>query len=720
MRNQKETMEIKVTTATNTNDEPNPPIWSDSVKIFRPPGTCKTKIDLIQQELYKFQDPEITYHGENMSQPQQKCFTCADHFSRRRTALLFAPGIYPNIHFEIGYYVQILGLGKNVNDVQFQLQDEFDDTKSDNTDSLKTSRQSRFVGPYVPALNKHIHKRDNGNRPVGTSLDSFWRGAENFTIGAVATSTETSKTDDDRVKKAADMLWAASQAAAIRRIHVTGDLYLHDHDAYASGGHLANAQVDGTIFMGGQQQYLVRNVEIGTNATGGAWSMVYVGCTGNVPEAETKTSNGRVVTVVDKPRVRIEKPYIVMRNGVTEKEDQFELRVPQVNYWNDSSYTTDPTLDGNNEEIIHDFTNIRVVRDSEPLLRIQQALDDGKDVILCPGIYILQESIKIRKPNQILFGLGMATLIAPANGTPCIVVAYNTPGVRLAGLMLEATKIDCGACTQSGEVVKESSALLVWGDIKRNVETVDAENRKNPGAMFDIYIRVGGAFPTKNGNADRTKVSVNNMMYIHSDFVIGDNLWLWRADHAELGSNERCNYPSISPIFWQTESDEYRVQNGLVVTGNDVTIFGLAVEHTKSHQTIWSGERGAVYFYQCELPYDTITEKDGTHENCQNMMDAFIESSDASNHGTTIDIRGFHIKPNVEEHTLYAPGIYSNFRNEEMYTTTGIVHPNHPLVKVINPFTIKLDNLGGIKSVINGKGNSTDKQGVPCRIDEST
>jgi hypothetical protein len=44
--------------------------------------------------------------------------------------------------------------------------------------------------------------------------------------------------------------------------------------------------------------------------------------------------------------------------------------------------------------------------------------------------------------------------------------------------------------------------------------------------------------------------------------------------------------------------------NGLVVNGDNVTVYGLFVEHTQQHQTLWSGNGGRVYFYQSEMPYD--------------------------------------------------------------------------------------------------------------------
>lgn len=55
---------------------------------------------------------------------------------------------------------------------------------------------------------------------------------------------------------------------------------------------------------------------------------------------------------------------------------------------------------------------------------------------------------------------------------------------------------------------------------------------------------------------------------------IGDYLWIWRADHVVLGPDETANYPHI---FGNTEEHEYSARNGIVVTGNEVTICCVAV-----------------------------------------------------------------------------------------------------------------------------------------------
>merc|ERR1719203_2162327 len=79
------------------------------------------------------------------------------------------------------------------------------------------------------------------------------------------------------------------------------------------------------------------------------------------------------------------------------------------------------------------------------------------------------------------------------------------------------------------------------------------------------------------------------MVRINSDFVVGDHLWLWRADHTSSGLVRNGDNPC---------------DIGLIVNGNDVTMYALMVEHTLNDLTQWNGQRGATYFYQSEMPYD--------------------------------------------------------------------------------------------------------------------
>jgi hypothetical protein len=227
----------------------------------------------------------------------------------------------------------------------------------------------------------------------------------------------------------------------------------------------------------------------------------------------------------------------------------------------------------------------------------------------------------------------------------------------------------------------ENSSLLEWGDFLIH----DEGDLSNPGGLFDVFCRVGGA----DTSGDRSQYFVDSIIRIHSGNVVGDNLWLWRADHSQLRNGELPNFAPI-PTYHQTEEDEYRVKNGIHVLGDDVTIYGLAVEHMIEHQTLWSGDRGKVYFYQCELPYGVRQSSFGDR--------AFV---------------GYKVADNVFEHILVAPGVYSNFRNERVDVNTAILVPEREAIRIVNPFIVHLDNNGYIRSIVNGKGGPALAKGNP-------
>ena len=590
-------------------DELNPPIWPASVIVLHPDQDTP---DEMQAKLSTVQDP---WNGEHQTH------TSDHHFSTRRHVVLVSPGVYHHVSFQVGYYTQVVGLGRLPTDVVFH---------------------SR--GPYVRALNRHVHP------PHGTCLDTFWRAAENFAV------TE-------------DMHWAVSQAAPLRKVHVGGDLHLHDAAAYASGGFFANSKVQGHLRAGGQQQYLIRNVELTEGATGGAWSMVYVGCTGQVPTAQTGNSSAPSITVLEEPWLRLEKPYLIQREN-DDKTPAYALVVPHVRRQNGLT----GVQWGHEASEERNFTRVRVVRPEEPVERIQEALDQGKDVVLTPGIIRLSKTLVLKHPNQVLLGLGLATLVNPLDGSPSIRVQPHTPGVRIAGIMLEASETT-------------SSAMLEWGD--ENVP--DKGDSSNPGGLFDVFVRVGGQL-----SHNRSATRVHTMMKFHSGNLVGDNLWLWRSDHSDLNADETANYPHISPLYWQSEEDEFIVDTGINVAGDNVTMYGLAVEHANGHRTKWSGNHGRVAFYQCELPYGVSQE-------------SFADP------GYT----GFSLGKDVTHHELLAPGIYSNFRNGPVHALSAICHPLSRTISIVNPFTVWLDNNFGIQSIVNGEGSKTKVRGKPARLSSS-
>lgn len=642
------------------NDEPNPPFWPNTVKVVDPSvvGT-----DQMQDILSTIQDVPQEWNDNDHNNVTRPGFNSEKHFVEDRYAVLFAPGNY-SLDIEVGYYAQVVGLGKSASDVKFV--------------------NTQF-GPYVPALNKYKLVGDNCPNPdtcrPGLSLDTFWRAAENFYTEACQ-----------------GQLWAVSQAAPLRRVHIaksssacdgnpwereSGNLYLHDAGARASGGHLANAQVDGKLYFGSQQQWLCRSVNAKNGTEGGAWSLVFVDCEGEIPLAGPGGVNEVSVTVDSAPRITVEKPFIALRD-----DKKYDLHVPAPRKRDQGGDALGTDLSGETDDV-RDFSRVYVanatrideysklqVPDGEVASKINDALASGKDIVLSPGMYYLKQPLVLNKVNQTLLGLGLATLVAPVDGQPCIKVVSKTAGVRIAGIMLEASVIPDEAHRSF------TASLLEWGD--EDIPDDDG-NEDNPGVLTDIFARVGGS------NLDR-KVSTDTMVRIHSGNVVGDNLWLWRADHVKLRPNEDPNFmKTLGLDYHQVMLGECPVKTGLEVNGNNVTIHGLAVEHTTEHQTVWNGDGGNVMFYQSELPYD-VTPLFGE--------EGFL---------------GYKVSDGVKSHTAGGVGVYSNFRDYHVPVKTAIGIGSLPSsgrrltgggVNITNPFTVWLDNNGTIESIINDEAGS--------------
>ena len=99
---------------------------------------------------------------------------------------------------------------------------------------------------------KGVYCQQAGDSPSPGALDTFWRSAENF-------KTEASHDWLPGDPSGKGMLWAVSQAAPLRRVHVSQNLMLFEvvngSAGYGSGGFLADTLVDGDILAGGQQQW---------------------------------------------------------------------------------------------------------------------------------------------------------------------------------------------------------------------------------------------------------------------------------------------------------------------------------------------------------------------------------------------------------------------------------------------------------------------------------
>ena len=65
-----------------------------------------------------------------------------------------------------------------------------------------------------------------------------------------------------------------------------------------------------------------------------------------------------------------------------------------------------------------DFSHVYVARANDKVSKINSEIAQGNHIVFQPGIYKLDGTILVNKPNIVLLGLGMATL--QSDGSPCI------------------------------------------------------------------------------------------------------------------------------------------------------------------------------------------------------------------------------------------------------------------------------------------------------------
>ena len=425
---------------------------------------------------------------------------------------------------------------------------------------------------------------------------------------------------------------AVSQAAPLRRLHVKGELHLFDFDAkwnagWASGGFLADSLVDGEVVPASQQQWLSRNCKW-SRWSNGVWNMVFVG-NDNVPTGEFPNPP---YTVVDKTPIIREKPYLYI-----DSSGQYFVFVPALQTDTQGVSWAGGSTPGTSISIDRFFI---AQPSTASAASINSALAAGKHVLFTPGNYSLSDTLKVTKANTIILGLGVPSLV-PTTGLPAISVA-DVDGVTIAGLILDAGEVNSASLLEVG---KTGSA---------------ADHSANPTFLFDLTVRTGGAHAGKNDVG----------LKINSNDVVADQLWLWRADHG-------------AGAQWTTNP----TKNGIVVNGNNVTIYGLFNEHHEEYQTLWNGNGGRVYFYQSEMPYD-------------------VPNQSSWMSGKTNGYASYKVADTVTSHEAWGLGVYAYFRDAAVKANSAIEAPAVAGVKFHNLTTVWLNGHAGseITHIINDIG----------------
>lgn len=473
---------------------------------------------------------------------------------------------------------------------------------------------------------------DNNNH---NATCNFWRGVENLSARNHVT-------------------WAVSQATFMRRVHLEKNLYLHDTFGWCSGGFLSNSRIGLEVNSGSQQQWLSRNCDWDA-WDGENWNMVFAGIEeGKTPEGTWPEHAYTDIPVVEEIR---EKPFLTY-----DEEKGFGVYLPAMRK---EAVGVDWTPG--------EFLPMESFYIAKPLVdtaeTINDALNSGKNLFLTPGIYQLMEPIRIEKEGTVVLGTGLATLRS-MEGSVCMEVAGEAK-VTIAGILFDAGP-------------KETESLLVVGD-ETEAELPENWNfTQNAGSLqeqktllADLFFRVGGA-----GEYD---TDVACCVKLCQDGIIGDNFWVWRADHG-------------SGVGW----DRNRASNGILVSGDNVTMYALMVEHFREYQMIWEGENGKIIFYQCEIPYDVPDQESWRIQE-----------------GTVNGYSSIKIADSVKNHEAWGLGIYLYNRDAEVELYTAMEAPEGTGgIRVHHICTVMITGNPGMSHIINGDGDAVTYGGARSVITE--
>lgn len=394
-------------------------------------------------------------------------------FGDNRYALAFKPGDYTSTDIiNVGYYTQILGLGKTPYDVQ-------------------------LYNVHAPAaLSKN------------NATCNFWVGIENVMI----------KDMDQNGDAWFNFRWSVSQAAPARRLYVERTAQFDWQYGWASGGFVADSYFEKQAGSYPQQQYYYRNSHINEGAYGINWNQVIQGCTGVTAENtsdNTKkplTSGASLIkgngitnwnqrgctTIINNTPIIREKPFLYF----DVEENEYKVFVPALRE-NSVGVTWSYENMGEGTSLSVDKSFYIANPDVDTAESINAQISSGKNIIFRPGIYHVSEPIEVTRANTILLGMGIASII-PDNEEAAIKVS-DVGGVSIAGLILDAGNY--------------SETLLTIGE-----EGCNKDHSDNPIVLQDVIFRVGGT-----GNLGRT----NSCLVINSNDTIIDHTWIWRADHGE-------------------------------------------------------------------------------------------------------------------------------------------------------------------------------------------
>lgn len=516
--------------------------------------------------------------------------TTTAQFSENRVAQLFKPGTYA-VDDNVGFYTSVAGLGQNPDDV---------------------------------TINGHVTVDAFNASDAGNATQNFWRSAENLAINPVGGNR-----------------WAVAQAAPFRRIDVHGDLQLYPASyGWASGGYVADTKVSGQAASISQQQWYTRDSNLGSWA-GGVWNMVFSGTTG----APANTFPNPPETTLATTPVSRDVPYLYVDGA-----GKYRVFLPSLR----TSASGASWANGSTPGTSQPMSQFYVVKAGDTAATINNALSQGCNLFVTPGVYHLNQTLNITRANTVVLGIGYPTFV-PDNGVNAIQVA-DVDGVRLKGLLIDAGTTN-------------SAALLTVGPAGSS-----ATHAGNPTTIQDVFFRIGGQIAGK----------ATTSLIVNSNNTIIDHIWAWRADHGNPGT-----------VGWTTNTAD----TGVIVNGSSVLATGLFVEHYQKHEVVWNGQNGKTIFFQNEMPYDVPNQG------------AWMSAAGVNGYAA------YKVGAGVTTHEAWGLGSYCYFNvNPAVNSYHAFEVPNTPGVKFHDALTVSLGGVGTITHVINDTGAVTASNTTPSNV----
>jgi hypothetical protein len=218
-------------------------------------------------------------------------------------------------------------------------------------------------------------------------------------------------------------------------------------------------------------------------------------------------------------------------------------------------------------------------------------------------------------------------------------------GVKIAGLLFDAGPVN-------------SSVLLDLG-----TPSSHKSDPSDPTTLNDVFFRIGGPAVGK----------ATNSLVVNSDNVLLDDIWAWRADHGNPGT-----------VGWTINTAD----TGLVVNGDNVTAYGLFVEHYQKYQVIWNGENGSTIMFQNEMPYDPPSQQAWMHDG-------------------VLGYAAYKVADSVTTHQGWGMGSYCFFnQGVDIHASRAFEAPVGAGVQFHDILTRFLNGSGGIDNVVNDVGGA--------------